>query len=72
MKKKNNIISLLIDVKYLGSLLVLYKALPSQARFKDSACCNYVQGKTEPIFKKHKGSLNKTKILWSIRPVLSE
>ena len=68
---KSSIITLLRDVKYLGSLLVPCKALPNRVRFRKPDSYKYFHGKTEPMPKKiKKPNSNKSKILSSIYEVL--
>lgn len=47
----------------LAPLLVLYKALPKQVRFRDSASNTYLHGRRENLYEKGLSNISKTKIL---------
>lgn len=48
----------------LASLLVLYKALHNQVRFRDSASYKYLHGRRQSLCEKGPSNINKTKVRW--------
>lgn len=47
----------------LAPLLVLYKALPNQVRFRDSVSYTYLHSRRENLYEKGLPNISKTKVL---------